>query len=637
MAACFALLLVCNTFAQTERIDSLKQILYTQQLSDQQKLAYCTSILELYGNFNLDSSFVYLKKGITLAHRLKNYEEIMKFNKGLGVAFFFRNNYDSSLYYLSANKELAIKLEKEDVLTTTLSLIAVAFAKQGKYHTAIKYFLETLKMAEHTGMTERNVMALANLGEINRRLGNTEIAIQYLKQAEEKSNQLIGVKYGNYTHRILHIYNEHAFNYLNSGNWEEALQYALKANMDFCKKELPVERCYTQGILAKIYLKKNDLERSLEHVQASYKMAELMQDVNLYAFAGKILSDIYLAQKRYIEAEAEALKIWEADSTNVDESRGAVENIVLANIYMKNTEKAAYYFRKYLELSAQYSEKSFHTTVSDLALQYETEKKELQIVSLEKEKQLHYIIGGSGVALCLLAFGLLLFRQRLHKEKYKMAKQKVKQLEQEKQLIATQAVLDGETAERSRLARDLHDGLGGMLSVVKLNLKDMKQFAIMDSGDVQRFGNALEMLDQSIGELRRVAHHIMPESLMRYGLKVSVEDFCRVMPNVHFKYLGKKLRLDNRLEILIYRCAYELINNAVKHAKASHINVQLMIDNGVVSLTVHDNGIGFDPQAVNLGIGLENIRTRLAIYNGRMTIQSSTCNGTEICIEIEPS
>jgi len=100
---------------------------------------------------------------------------------------------------------------------------------------------------------------------------------------------------------------------------------------------------------------------------------------------------------------------------------------------------------------------------------------------------------------------LFYFRQRFNTQKRKLseqqrelAEQKVKQLAQEKQLVATQAVLDGETAERSRLARDLHDGLGGMLSVVKLNLKDMKPFAILEGGDMEHFGKALGMLDQSI-------------------------------------------------------------------------------------------------------------------------------------------
>jgi signal transduction histidine kinase len=230
----------------------------------------------------------------------------------------------------------------------------------------------------------------------------------------------------------------------------------------------------------------------------------------------------------------------------------------------------------------------------------------------------------------------LLIRHRIIIQKRQIAEQKVKHLEQEQQLIATQAVLDGETTERSRVARDLHDGIGGMLSLVKLNLNDVKNFEI-DGAGVEKFGKALDMLDQSIIELRRVAHHIMPETLSRSGLKVSLEDFCLAVPNAHFQYIGENIRLDSRLEVLLYRCTYELVNNAVKHAQANNINVQLMLDNNLISLTVQDDGVGFDPQTVKAGMGIENIRTRIALYKGKLNIESFSGKGTEICIEVETS
>jgi signal transduction histidine kinase len=272
-----------------------------------------------------------------------------------------------------------------------------------------------------------------------------------------------------------------------------------------------------------------------------------------------------------------------------------------------------------------------------MEVKYETEKKEMRIAMLEKENILRMWITVTGIIVVLLAFGILFFRHKLNIQKRKQAEQQIKQLEQEKQLVATQAVIDGETAERSRLARDLHDGLGGMLSVVKLNLKDMKGYTVLDNLDVDHFHKAMDMLDKSITELRRVAHHIMPESLMRYGLKTSLDDFCRAIPGADFRFFGNDADLDNRLKTLIYRCTYELVNNAVKHANATSVNVQLMIENGLISLSVHDNGAGFDPEKITAGAGLENVRVRVASYNGKMTIYSLPGKGTEVTIEIEPA
>src|SRR5690606_31236350 len=145
---------------------------------------------------------------------------------------------------------------------------------------------------------------------------------------------------------------------------------------------------------------------------------------------------------------------------------------------------------------------------------------------------------------------------------------------------------------------------------------------------------ALGMLDQSIQELRRVAHHMMPESLLRYGVKVSLADFCAAIPSCDFHYFGNEVRLPSKMEIMIYRCIHELVNNALKHADASHINVQLVEEADRVSFTVQDDGKGFEQQSEKEGMGLRNIRQRVEAFQGKMNIYSSS-EGTEVHVELE--
>jgi signal transduction histidine kinase len=330
-----------------------------------------------------------------------------------------------------------------------------------------------------------------------------------------------------------------------------------------------------------------------------------------------------------------ASRIWESDSTDLQQAETASSLLCCANIYLGNAERAEYFFEKYHSIRNKYSDKSLHDSLADMEVKYETEKKELRIALLEREKLLYIWLGIAAAAFLLAFIGILFYRHRLNTQKRRLAEQQVKQLEQEKKLVAANSILDGETAERTRLARDLHDGLGGMLSVIKYNLESMENYSIMDGQDVVRFDKALNMLDKSMVELRLVANNIMPKSLMLYGPRVSLEDFCRAIPIARFQYMGEDTRFDKRFEVMIYRCACELINNALKHAHASEINVQLLIDNGVLVLTVQDNGVGFDPEKAASGAGLENIRTRVSIYNGRVKISSSPGNGTEITIEIE--
>lgn len=266
-----------------------------------------------------------------------------------------------------------------------------------------------------------------------------------------------------------------------------------------------------------------------------------------------------------------------------------------------------------------------------LETEYQTEKRETRISTLEKERVLYGIIFGVSFLGVIILLGALYLRQRAKKQ---LVQQQVIQLEKEKQLIATQATLEGETTERTRLARDLHDGLGSMLSVVKFNLPQMKSGVTIEQEDVSRFQKALGMLDQSIQELRRVAHHMMPETLVRFGLKTALTDFAEAIPNVDFHYFGNEERIAQKLEIMIYRSIHELVNNAMKHAEASQINVQLVQETSRISFTVQDNGKGFDPENIKDGMGLRNIRQRVETFSGKMNIYS-TEKGTEIHIELE--
>jgi signal transduction histidine kinase len=151
---------------------------------------------------------------------------------------------------------------------------------------------------------------------------------------------------------------------------------------------------------------------------------------------------------------------------------------------------------------------------------------------------------------------------------------------------------------------------------------------------VEHLENARDLLDQSINELRRVAHHLMPESLLRYGLKASLEDFIHSVPNAQFHYFGEDNRLDNRTEILIYRCVHELVNNALKYAKATTINVQLVQDSDRISLAVQDDGCGYDMESVTSGMGLKNLRDRVTAANGKLNVYSSPDKGTEVDVEV---
>jgi len=628
---CLILLFSCNAFAQTQNVDSLVNVLETQKLTADDQLDLYDRICGIYVSSDIDKAIVYSKTGMVLAEKSKNRKKLLEFTHHTGIAYFNKANYDSAFIYLDKALTMSIAAKDSNKELEIYASMGALFGAQNKFSIALEYFTKGMQLSEAIGNKRVYIRILNNMGVLHRILNQSDRAVYYLEKLLTIADELNDIrgKYKAYL-ELGNIY------YQEDWDIDKALDYIFQVVE--LSRTTNDKRYEVAGLssLALIYAGIfGEFEKAEKYALEGLYIAEKLGDPGILMACRLALSSVYRGQGRYKECEIQALKVWEMDSTNLDSGREVTSNLVYANILSGNKNKAVYFLEKNNSIVKKITDRNLHNAIADMEIKYETEKKEIRIAALEEEKKLYRWLGITGVAILLLVFGLLFFRHRVNIQKRKLSEQKVKQMEQEKQLIATQAVLDGETAERSRLARDLHDGLGGMLSVVKLNLKDVNHYAIMDGSDIDRYAKALDMLDQSIGELRRVAHHIMPESLMRYGLKVSLEDFCRAIPGAHFQYLGENPRLDSRLEVLIYRCAYELVNNAVKHAKANAIKVQLMVDSGVVSLTVHDNGVGFDPQTVKSGMGLDNIRTRIAMYNGKMTIHTSPEKGTEISIEIE--
>lgn len=224
-------------------------------------------------------------------------------------------------------------------------------------------------------------------------------------------------------------------------------------------------------------------------------------------------------------------------------------------------------------------------------------------------------------------------QERLHEEE-------LLNLKQQEQLRQFDSILQGQEEERNRISRDLHDGLGGLLAGVKLRLsavatKEREQTTV-PSNEMEA---VIIELDRSVDELRRVARNLMPESLLYMGLKPALADLCEYMdtPTTSVKFHGFDLSATYPQPILIgvYRIVQELLNNAIKHAEANQIIVQCSENTQSLSLTVEDDGHGFNPREVGKkGLGLKNVENRVALLHGVVEIDSHLGRGTTVNIEI---
>jgi two-component system, NarL family, sensor kinase len=292
---------------------------------------------------------------------------------------------------------------------------------------------------------------------------------------------------------------------------------------------------------------------------------------------------------------------------------------------------------------------------NSLAAIYENSKKEREISNLQADKELQtatlkqkslwntfFLITLGG----LLITGALFWRnyrtnQRLNIQKQFIQQKRITDLEREKQLMAVEALLKGQEEERARLAKDLHDGLGGMLSGIKISFSNMKEYMIMDAANFAAFDKLITQLDNTNAELRKISHNMMPDTLVKFGLQSAIKDYCESVQLVSStkiicEQLGENRELGSTADVNVYRIIQELLNNAVKHGHPDQILVQLTKSSGNVLITVEDNGKGFDPDELKqfMGIGFANVKHRVDYLNGKLEILSKPGEGTTVNIEL---
>ncbi|MGC4235287.1 MAG: sensor histidine kinase [Niabella sp.] len=282
-------------------------------------------------------------------------------------------------------------------------------------------------------------------------------------------------------------------------------------------------------------------------------------------------------------------------------------------------------------------ETRFKVESKDNEIKMLQDEKQIQLLSIRQKNTLNYILIGG--ALALIAILILSYRNYSHRQR--LQQQRISELETEKQLTATEAVLKGEEQERTRLAKDLHDGLGGMLSGIKHSFQNMKGNLIMTPDNAQAFERSMDMLDSSIKEMRRVAHNMMPEALVKFGLDAALKDFCNDINlsgtlSVSYQSIGlDKQKINDTVAITVFRIVQELLNNTLKHAAATTAIVQMSLNNDTLSVTVEDDGKGFDISKLSAtkGMGWNNIQNRVDLLKGKIDI-SSSAEGTSVLIEL---
>lgn len=577
--------------------DSLIQIVKQTHTNDSLFAHQLFSLAKIYyGNNNYDSALWYCYQSAIYAQKSNALNLLAENYKTIGGLYEIKGDYTSSSQYLFKALQLAEKIDNKNIQASTLLSIGILYfdIKDGK--TAMQFYEKAAKIARKNNDTIMLIKILNNMGNACMTLLNDiPQAAACLEQSVEASKNI------NYEIGYLVGLNNLTEIYRALGNLDKA-EAAAKIVLD----KVP-DNAFTLYNLGGIYKAKNKYTQAIKYYEQSLS---------------------------FIIAEPELKQI-------------ILKEIAETHSLNNNYQQAYFYIIQYNNLKDSIHKIQSEKAVNEIKTKYEVKQHQEEIEKLNIEKRTKNIIIYSLIAgiilTCIIIIFILLYiinRRKIVRQKIELQQQKIRELEKDKQLIATNAVLEGEEEERKRVARDLHDGLGGLLSGVKISLNNLKSDLIISEQLMDGFKNSINLLDQSISELRRVAHNMMPAALIKYGLKQALQEFCSNLNHnkqsqIHFQHYGNVNRLNHKLELTIFRSIQELVNNSLKHAQAQNIYIQLVQDENRVHFTVQDDGKGFETKLITMktGIGLANIKHRIEVLNGNMEIYSVLQKGTEINAE----
>jgi two-component system, NarL family, sensor kinase len=625
--------------SQQTTFDSLENLI--------RRLPSDTSKVNRLNEFAAKISFTNAFKAIDAANQAIVLSKKINYPLGLSVAYglranllFYSMDIDSAKFF--TDKGYALVSNSKDRLSKIQAALhinryASMYQQRQKYDSAIQRYLESAAIFSEINDEAKIIISYYNISGIYNFLEDSSKAIYYARQTRK-----IAVK----TKNPMHILRSHmalADAFVTLGQYDSLLVQSKIGLLQATQQNLAFAKGKFHSLLGTYHTKKT---KRYDSAIVHFKIAlnELNQ-INVGYDVVLVLNNIghtYLQMKDYSNA-IDYLKKAETQSRKLKLDqilRVSLMDISAAEENRGNINEGFYYLKEYIKVNDSVQLRNNRKIVSDLEIKYQTAKKEallqLQQKTISQKNTLNYVL--VAIVLCILVISY--FAYTTYRQKQLLAEQEIEQLQNEKLLLASESILKGQEHERTRMAQDLHDGLGGMLSGVKLTLGAMKGNMILTEENAQLFTRAFDQLDKSIGEMRRVAHNMMPESLVKFGLQEALQDYCESINvskqlSVKTQFHGLENRIDGSTEIIVYRIIQELTNNSIKHANATNLVVQVMRNGNELNITVEDNGNGFDQKEgkVKQGAGLSNIRSRVDYLKGQMDIKSAPGTGTSVHIE----
>lgn len=467
-----------------------------------------------------------------------------------------------------------------------------------------------------------------------------DLSISTLEQGKSKKNR--------YNEDLIELYlfNVEVLSVQKKTN--EAFEYLQKA--EDLLKSYPLKSLYIEYYFAKGSLNQEikNYEQAISDYDNGIKLSKLNKDSALEQRFKLMKYEVFILQNKIKSAKDLLLEIFKTDGMNIKDR--AYYSYELSKIYRKlnDFEKAYVYNEQYIQLKDSLSHMFEAEKIADIEARYnklENENKikeltiEKQATLLNQRKNMLFLLLLSFALVCVLIFAYFIWKNLKNQKKITAQKeinhfQKLNNLKREKEIEIMQTMINVEEAERKRVARDLHDSIGSKLSALKII------FANTQNKNDYNDSRINTILETSIAELRQISYNLVPESLLKLGLEKALGDLCFTLRSDTVSIEFHSYEIDNSMPLTtqtnIFRIVQELLNNALKHSKATQILVSCSQNGNRFYISIEDNGVGFDISGIeeNQGLGIKNIKSRIELLHGSLDCESSS-GGTSYNIELD--
>jgi two-component system, NarL family, sensor kinase len=633
----------------TSKTDSLKSILKTSS-TDTTKISILNALSEdFWKQGSYDSSQIYAQYAIDLASSLLSGNQFVHFSKNaitkgynnVGNAMRDKAEYDNSLkpYAKAVNLgEEILKEYPEDkvnkrILAISYNSIGGINYFKGNYDKALSAYFKALPLFESIGEKPKIASCYNNMGLIQEAKKDYDKAYQFYSKALAIHKEA-GNKRG-----MASCYNNIGSILSTKKNYDSALTYyfmAVNLNKEINNKNW---LAFNYENLGNIYEKKNEFDKALAFYSQALDIRKEINEIRGIAISYGSIGNIFFKKGKYNIAKENLLTSLKTtkEINAKPEMIQAYLALAQCDSAMGNYKSALTYHQLYSQTKDSVFNEESSKQLTEMQTKYETEKTENEnkllvnenkISALEVARQKSHrnnlIIGFS----LLLIVGLFFFNrnQLINKNKILIEKD-----------LRNKAVLKAQEEEKGRLSQELHDGLGPLLSLIKLNASGVS----VNEDNARTIQEIKDLASEGMKEVRTISHALMPSLLQKNGLNAALTEFVDQIlsagiMNVEYVY-ESKANLSNEAEVNIYRIIQEAVNNSIKYSEATKIYIYLIDKAGKLELVVGDNGKGFEQEKIKKGNGLNNMFSRVEILKGDIQINSKPLKGTKIIISIPQS